>query len=903
MATHVTEADLFDSLARGAAVVLPNQRAARILRRSFDARQRIAGLRAWDAPPIASWTDWMRSLWSELSLAGADLRVLLNSAQEHSLWREVIEASPAGRSLSSLDALADMARSAWALAAAHRSTSRLRPTANTFDSGTFAIWAEAFTKLTASQNCLSSSLLEEALQEQARLGKLRVEGPVLLAGFEDLTPSQSAFMEALRARGMEISLAKLKPASDSQSRVSTVLPRPRDEAVFAARWVRELFVRRATDSAPPRVAILLPQPEERRAELESIFRGLLAPELQPIGADNSSTPWEFASGRPLISEPMVVDAFAVLRLAHGPLALERISALLRSPFIGLNADRLAAARFDARVLRRGPYLIPELDLNALRRAIRQQSRYAPAWPNALNDVRFRMQRGATKRGYAEWSEVMRGLLRAANWPGDRAPTACEFAVARAWDSALDMLSTLDFRGRRETFGVALKTLERIVQTARVGPLPTGASIQIMRPEEAEGSVFDAVVMLHATDETWPEPAGPHALLGWGLQQELGLPGTNSLRDAARGRELGASLLERSSNLLVLSAAADERGPLRASPLIQQLGVPFVAPDELLPAPALPVRVVEQLVPDDVLLPPLPSNDLRGGASVLKLQAACGFLAFAEMRLRADTLDLRELGLDAGERGDLVHRALESFWTTTRSQSELRTLTVEERGRRLDDAINEAFARLSTPPPGWSSAYIRVQRTRLRKLLLKWLEVELQRGPFTVQKREERDTVSIGPLNLKVRPDRIDEVEGGVVLVDYKTGYRGAHSSNWDGDRPDDPQLPLYALLTEPGKLQAMLFGRVRAGTEMSWQGTAANRGIVTGPSRPKLADLDIRRDEWHEILTSLANDFAAGRADVSPKSYELNCATCGQRVLCRVDPAALINIEIDEPELEEQIDE
>jgi RecB family exonuclease len=273
-----------------------------------------------------------------------------------------------------------------------------------------------------------------------------------------------------------------------------------------------------------------------------------------------------------------------------------------------------------------------------------------------------------------------------------------------------------------------------------------------------------------------------------------------------------------------------------------------------------------------------------------------------MRLRADTLDLRELGLDAGERGDLVHRALESFWTVTRSQSELRALSTEERIRRLDDAIHEAFSRLSSPPPGWSSAYIRLQHERLRRLLLKWLDVELQRGPFTVQKREVGTTIPVGPLELKVRPDRIDEVEGGVVLVDYKTGYR-AHSSNWDGERPDDPQLPLYALLTKEGELQAMFFGRVRPGNDMRWQGIASNRTILPRAARQQIADLDLRRDEWRTVLTNLANDFAAGRAEVNPKSFAINCEGCGQRLLCRVDPEALVNIHIDEPELEEETDD
>jgi len=113
MSDHVAESYLLDALARGVVVVLPNHRAARTLRQAFSERQRTAGLRAWDAPSVLAWTDWTRGLWSGLTVRGHELRLLLNVAQEHGLWREIIEASLAGRTLSPPDALAEMARSAW----------------------------------------------------------------------------------------------------------------------------------------------------------------------------------------------------------------------------------------------------------------------------------------------------------------------------------------------------------------------------------------------------------------------------------------------------------------------------------------------------------------------------------------------------------------------------------------------------------------------------------------------------------------------------------------------------------------------------------------------------------------------------------------------------------------------
>ncbi len=57
----------------------------------------------------------------------------------------------------------------------------------------------------------------------------------------------------------------------------------------------------------------------------------------------------------------------------------------------------------------------------------------------------------------------------------------------------------------------------------------------------------------------------------------------------------------------------------------------------------------------------------------------------------------------------------------------------------------------------------------------WLELEMERSlPFEVSLSEKDfNDVRVGPLRLNVRMDRVDEVEGGEVLIDYKTGLADA----------------------------------------------------------------------------------------------------------------------------------
>jgi beta-phosphoglucomutase-like phosphatase (HAD superfamily) len=77
------------------------------------------------------------------------------------------------------------------------------------------------------------------------------------------------------------------------------------------------------------------------------------------------------------------------------------------------------------------------------------------------------------------------------------------------------------------------------------------------------------------------------------------------------------------------------------------------------------------------------------------------------------------------------------------------------------------------------------------------------------------------------------------------------------------------------------------GEEMKYTGLQANP-FTLGPKAKKPQDIVTSIAEWERTLTQLAEDFAAGRTTVSPKQYPQTCAHCGQRLLCRLDPASLI---------------
>jgi RecB family exonuclease len=306
--------------------------------------------------------------------------------------------------------------------------------------------------------------------------------------------------------------------------------------------------------------------------------------------------------------------------------------------------------------------------------------------------------------------------------------------------------------------------------------------------------------------------------------------------------------------------------------------------------------------DESVIAPPPREGFRGGAEVLKAQAACGFRAFAERRLFSAGLETRAPGLTAMERGSLIHRAMEGFWRAVETQAALKGMSGEERAGTLAAAVDEALADYAEGASrGWGEAYLAVERERLMHLLGRWLEFEATRSPFVVRALEETlREVEIGPLRLTVRVDRIDVhlVEGepaGEILLDYKTGV--VRPADWLTERPDEPQLPLYAVLAGGDRLAGVAFASLRAGDGMKMSGYEAAKSVLPRASRPNAGNLEEQVDAWRAVLTELARQFDAGEAQVAPKRYPTTCRYCDQRLLCRLDAAKL------EPETLDDLEE
>ena len=122
-----------------------------------------------------------------------------------------------------------------------------------------------------------------------------------------------------------------------------------------------------------------------------------------------------------------------------------------------------------------------------------------------------------------------------------------------------------------------------------------------------------------------------------------------------------------------------------------------------------------------------------------------------------------------------------------------------------------------------------------------------------------------------------------MIIDYKSG-RGESISRWFSSPPSRPQLPLYGLLEPPA--DAIAYATLAPG-DQGFKGVGAE-SFVAGVSddlaktsrNPDIAGMNEARTFWRESLAGVAQDFAAGRADVDPSTEA--CRYCARHALCRI---------------------
>ncbi len=501
---------------------------------------------------------------------------------------------------------------------------------------------------------------------------------------------------------------------------------------------------------------------------------------------------------------------------------------------------------------------------------------------------FRKRRLFGAQSPADWARAFGDALAVLGFPGERALSSAEYQTLQKWHEVLARLATLERVAPRMGFDAALARVRRMAAETLFQPETPDVPVQVLGALEAAGTTFDHLWVAGLSDETWPPAPQPNPFLPLRLQRAAGVPNATPASVLAFAQRLTAGWLAGGGEVVLSHPLREQDRDLAPSPLIEAIAAAELAlPEYGTWRTAIHRSARVERVPGAAAPALRADGPIRGGASLLKDQAACPFRAFAVRRLAARAIDAPHAGLDAMERGTLVHRVLEAVWRKLGSKQALDALAAADLDTLVARAAEDALAAQRTRrPTTLRGRFAAIERDRLVGLVRAWLEVERARDDFRVLPLEDERRIAVGPLALNVRLDRVDETaDGERIVIDYKTSTAGLTSIL--RPRPEEPQLPLYATVAEPGAVAAA-FAQVRPG-DMKFVGLAREEGLlprVSTPERSKArdvqADWPAQVAFWRGEVERLAAEFAAGRADVAPRNGPATCRQCDVQPFCRI---------------------
>ncbi len=897
-------ARLIQVLESGLTVLVPNTELAAALTDAVERSHRATGRRIWPTPRILDFGGWLRDRHVRRQLVDSTLPRCLSEAEERELWRDVVLGGDHGQRFLEPSGAARAARRARRAIHEYGISMVAVAADGGEEASIFAEWNAGFERRCRDLNCVGvDDLLGSTVEER---GASAAFGP---GSGADVTWIESPLWRPVARAWLERHagepLAPLHAARAAAHPAAQILraESPAVELASIAEWARAHLAMHDDF----RAWICVPDLVQRRAELEDAFDAALAPRRFALQDADPGAPYAVAGGTPLADYAPVRSALELLAAAGGRIPFARFSALLRAPELCESpSEASAAACLDVALRSCAPAEASLVEWLKLAERVARAGSLRPV--TALSRIATALQPLAELKGshpMSRWLSIWITAFESGPWNFRHRWSSGEYQSAERFRELLATLALGDASFGTQTRTLAESILRRAARDTQfqvqTGVPPVWVSGQWMDPWLS----YDGLWVASCDETHWPPPVEPLPLLPVRLQRQHGVIAASMESQLRFAENLQRRWLERASRCAFSCADAEDGrraapSPLLATSLAQRDMETGVVPVASAPSPSHPHwrtqlergPTIERL--DDEWAPAFGAGERTRGVSTLKAQSRCAFRGLAETRLRAEPLENPVPGFNERERGEMVHDSLQQIWSALGGSAGLaeQRARPQELSQLIAQSAGRAIATLCArrdPGPRWRER----ERERLLKLIGRWLDLEGQRDSFEVERLEAGSEVARhAGLDFSVRIDRIDRLpDGSRVLIDYKTGAAGR---DWHGERPDNPQLPLYALL-HARSLVAVAYGRINA-AECNFVAEAERGGIFPGRRATRMEGLGSLAElmaRWSERIDRLAREFRDGRAAVDPLTTA--CRSCHLHALCRVPSTLDLAEALEEP--------
>ncbi len=331
---------------------------------------------------------------------------------------------------------------------------------------------------------------------------------------------------------------------------------------------------------------------------------------------------------------------------------------------------------------------------------------------------------------------------------------------------------------------------------------------ILGPLEARLLQADLTILAGLNEGNWPPETAIDPWMSRPMKKDFGLPlperriglSAHDFVQLASAPEVVLTRARRAGN----APTVPSRFLLQLETVLRALGYHSEQSDAL--APEQPWHEWARMLDDPVRIEPCAAPEPRPPASArprglrvteIGTWRRNPYAIYARHILRLEKLEPLEQDATAADKGMIIHKALEIF---------LRRYPDKLPPQALDKLLkigNEAFAAWRDYPQ-----VVAFWQPRFERIAEWFIELEQTRRAAGIKnlKPEALGSMMLGDFKLRGRADRIDRLpDGGLAIIDYKTGGMPTQTDVRTGL---EPQLPLLALIAAQGGFEGIAAGAV-----------------------------------------------------------------------------------------------
>lgn len=840
--------DLLAHMHQGAIVVTPNNRLAHQLLQAFSWRYQSQENTPLVKPNCLPYQNFLHYLYQQLEHKQSHLThpMVLNKHQQRFLWRKVFHLSKTDITEELLNLIED----AWSDCQSWQCNLDDKRFAYAPQTQRFQTWSQAFLQALDEMSALTLDQIPAYLIQQPLACNPTT---VIWTCFDDFTPMQLALQTYLQAQGCPQVYDDIRPQSIHGHQFAAADECDEYQQMMA--WTQARLA-----EGDQHIALIIPDLAAKAEDIQRLFNQCL-PDVS----------YNLSLAKPLNHMPIISTALQWLQLTPltGTLSQHQVNLLLQSPFI-IASQHEHAERSE--MLQKSSFMKEHsIDWTLFLEHLNNQS------PQLYQRLQSLSPYPDSASPHA-WISYFKARLDNLGFPGDYSLDSTNYQYLQRFLQLLDELISLTAVAasitQQEAFdaltGACLSTVFQVKK-------PAGRVI-VLGLLEGSGCEFDSIWLSGLSDQCLPQKNRFSPFIPISIQKDLQFPHTSPAKEIQWAQHTLQRFAYACQQIIYSYPKWVQDIPQRPCVFIQS----YPLADFSMSAP---VSTTSKLVRFDECyqLPIGQDETLSGGTGFLASQAKCPFQALAAYRLHADpSPDISE-GPDVLERGQLIHKIMETLWRTLGNQATLLTLSASALEQLVDASIEAALSTcVRARPHSFPSIVRQVEKQRLKQLVYASFVWEKQRPPFSIESLEQQYTLTLADLSFKIRIDRIDAVffegEPQKIVIDYKTSLPAQQP--WFDERPEAPQLLIYALLDPT--ITTLLFLQLKAGA-VTPNGLTHHQAML-----PQITALDASehwsdyQHRWQQQLIQLASEIKSGQCVPTPHRSS-HCHQCAFPSLCRIE--------------------